>query len=276
MSFNNKIFTNNTQDSQNLKWVIKTPTLFSPPLPFCEIDWIQEFKHSNIDHLYSGPNRIGFYYQWLWLHLIQQSSRYQLIAEEIQLNDKTKTIGALDFLVEDTHNNQIEHWEVAVKFYLLHKGLWHGPNGNDRLDIKLSRMLNHQLKLTKHPAFKDKFPIDPQSILPRLIMQGRLYLNPFEEDSVPTHCMNHQLNPALELGSWCFANQAHLITEPLYLLERAQWLNGDLEKTEHLDVSPKSGIGTIERSVHAQSEHGHFWFIVPNNWEEMCNTQNIT
>lgn len=276
MSFNNKNFTNNEQDSRNLKWVIKTPTLFSPPHPFCETDWTQEFKPSKIVQSYSGPNRIGFYYQWLWLHLIQYSSRYQLIAEEIQLHDEKQTIGALDFLVEDIQNKQTEHWEVAVKFYLLHKGLWHGPNGNDRLDIKLNRMLNHQLKLTEHPVFQEKFSLDSQSILPRLIMQGRLYLNPFEKDSVPTNCMNHMLNPALELGSWCFAHQAHLITEPLYLLERAQWLDGDLKKVQHLDVSLQSEIGTIERSVHTQSKNGHFWFIVPNHWEDMCNTQSIT
>lgn len=269
MSLNNKKFTNNDQDSDNLNWVIKTPTLFSPSFPFCETDWTEKFKPSEIVNSYSGPNRIGFYYQWLWLHLIQQSEHYRLIAEEVQLNDEKQTVGAIDFLVEDTQTNQTEHWEVAVKFYLLHKGLWHGPNGNDRLDIKLNRMLSHQLKLTEHPAFQKKFSIDPTCILPRLIMQGRLYLNPFEQEISPVNCLDHKLNPTLDLGSWCFAHQAHLITEPLYLLERSQWLSGAPEQLQLMDLSNK-----IDRSLHAQSRTGHFWFIVPDHWEEMCNTRD--
>ena len=54
----------------------------------------------------------------------------------------------------------VEHWEVAVKFYLQHSrhekwSSWIGPGQRDRLDLKLGRMIDHQLPLSKTQAGMD-------------------------------------------------------------------------------------------------------------------------
>ena len=49
----------------------------------------------------------------------------------------TQTIGELDFLVYNTTEQRIEHWEVALKYYLGEKDLslpyWYGLNREDTL-----------------------------------------------------------------------------------------------------------------------------------------------
>jgi hypothetical protein len=65
---------------------------------------------------------------------------------------KRQTRGEFDFLFASADERDWRHWEVAVKFYLFSPesnqvGYWIGPGGHDRLDIKLSRLYDHQLKL---------------------------------------------------------------------------------------------------------------------------------
>lgn len=87
----------------------------------------------------------------------------------------------IGFLAKNRKTEHYEHWEVAVKFYLLHQGCWYGPNAEDRLDIKLDHMLNHQLPLSQHPLFIEQHPLWAGASQ-HLLMQGRLYTNPFSDE----------------------------------------------------------------------------------------------
>ncbi|GAL36185.1 hypothetical protein JCM19240_1627 [Vibrio maritimus] len=108
---------------------------------------------------YQGNPRLGFLYQELCRRLFECSDNHGVFAEEIQLQQDGRTLGAIDFLIEKPDQQQLEHWEVAIKFYLLKDGLWYGPNAKDRLDKKLNRMLEHQLKMSGTPAFKAQYLI---------------------------------------------------------------------------------------------------------------------
>ncbi|TOH24507.1 DUF1853 family protein, partial [Vibrio parahaemolyticus] len=78
---------------------------------------------------YQGNPRLGFLYQHLCTAALANSEEYEILAEEIQLNDSDgKTIGAIDLILKNRTLDQLEHWEVAIKFYLLHEGVWYGPN----------------------------------------------------------------------------------------------------------------------------------------------------
>lgn len=128
------------------QWIANTPPLFKLKEPFVTVEDIPTLPLSDNEE-YDGNPRLGFLYQHLCTKLLTCSSRYELIAEEIQLNDTTgRTIGAVDLILENQETNQHEHWEVAIKFYLLHEGIWYGPNAHDQLHKKLDRMLTHQLK----------------------------------------------------------------------------------------------------------------------------------
>jgi len=238
-------------------WVRATPSLFEaePPIvskpPFVTKGDIKEAP-------YQGNRRLGFVYQHLCSELFSSTSAYSSIAEEIQLNHNGKTIGSVDFIVKNKKSEQFEHWEVAVKFYLLHQGLWFGPNAHDRLDLKLTHMLEHQLPLSSTEHFSKLYPMWANASQ-HLLMQGRLYINPFNSEPTPEECGGYKLNPTQIAGRWCYQSQVHLVDEPLYVIEKSQWLTGKNDSSP-LYTDSESGF------VHCQSESGVFWFIMPEEW----------
>lgn len=102
--------------------------------------------------------KVGFYFETLlsfWLHW---SPLHTVLAQELQVRDHERTLGAFDFMLRDV-NGEAQHWEVAVKFYLQREPseqweAWVGPNQRDRLDLKLEHMRGHQLPLSARPEAK--------------------------------------------------------------------------------------------------------------------------
>ncbi|ENM5827111.1 DUF1853 family protein [Vibrio metoecus] len=240
-----------------MDWVTHTPTLFQAKAPLVGRT---PFSKTVREHWsdYQGNPRLGFLYQHLCGQLFTATPFYTAVSEEIQLVNEGKTLGSIDFLAKNRKTEHYEHWEVAIKFYLLHQGLWYGPNPEDRLDIKLDHMLNQQLPLSQNPLFLEKHPLWAGASQ-HLLMQGRLYTNPFSNEPIPTDCLGYTLNASQIQGYWCFQREQHLIDEPLYLLEKADWLTGR-------QPSSPSYSGQTEGFVHCQSESGKFWFIVPDQW----------
>jgi len=96
-------------------------------------------------------SRLGVYFEHLIEFWLTQRVAHGYIASQVRLNRDKQTLGELDFLFM-AEDHVLHHWETAVKFYLYYQpddGVirWYGPNTNDRLDIKLTRLKNHQLKL---------------------------------------------------------------------------------------------------------------------------------
>ncbi|MDW6093477.1 DUF1853 family protein [Vibrio rhizosphaerae] len=241
------------------RWIGETPGLFLAEPPIESYSPFTEHDRSSVS-LPALPNqRLGLLYQSVCSALFAASPSYTLIAEEIQIIDDGKTLGAVDFILGNQQTSQQEHWEVAIKFYLLHQGHWFGPNAKDRLDIKLKHMLHHQLPLSAHPIVVQQHP-QWQVTSRHLLMQGRLYTNPFTGETIPQDCLGYTLNPTQIQGHWCYQSQVSQIREPLYLLERHQWMTG--RTTTNLHYQPE----TLKRAVHCQSESGIFWFIVPDHW----------
>ncbi|WP_372586273.1 DUF1853 family protein [Vibrio aestuarianus] len=239
-------------------WVSTTPALFhhkgvvAAQHPFMQD--IPQLKEG-----YAGNPRLGFIYQHLCSLLFKLDPTYSAVSEEIQLNDSGTTLGALDFVVKNKRQQRYEHWEVAIKFYLLHQGLWYGPNSQDRLDIKLDHMLHQQLTLSQSESFQTTYPLW-RDISHHLLMQGRLYTNPFANETIPEQCLGYSINSSQIAGYWCYQSQAEQINEALFLLDKPQWISGKSTTSPVFTSAPEQGF------VHCQSESGRFWFIVPDQW----------
>lgn len=81
----------------------------------------------------------------------------ELVARNLPVRADGRTLGEFDFLVRDRASGALQHWEVAVKFFLgVRAGgqarHWIGPGLRDRLDLKLGRLRTHQLRLGQSPA----------------------------------------------------------------------------------------------------------------------------
>ncbi len=105
-----------------------------------------------------GFRRLGLYCEALLAFYFEHCGQYNRVEHNVRVQGRENTLGEYDFLLAD-HEGHTVHVELAVKFYLQQREgdtEWHGwlgPNAIDRLDIKLERMINHQLALPhRHDA----------------------------------------------------------------------------------------------------------------------------
>lgn len=238
-------------------WIRTAPNLITSEAPFRDFSSFNT-KAISSNAKYQGNSRLGFLYQHLCTEIFKRDEHYAIELEEVQLSENGRTLGAIDLIVNNLPSHQLEHWEVAIKFYLLKDGIWYGPNAHDQLDKKLDRMLTHQLSMSSTQAFKSAYP-NMAIASQRLLMQGRLYTNPFSDEEIPTHCLDYPLNQTQINGYWCYFHQASQIGKPLFPLTKPQWAIGTDDFSQPIEPSS-------ERFIHAQTEDGQFWFIVPESW----------
>jgi hypothetical protein len=110
-------------------------------------------------HLANGDDRrLGARFEAFWTFFLRNHPRYRLLAYNLPVYRNGNTLGALDFLFEDTHRERVVHGEVAVKFYIyqadrpgVELAKWIGPNPDDNLQLKIERLQRHQLPLSSGP-----------------------------------------------------------------------------------------------------------------------------
>ncbi len=140
--------------------------------------------------------RLGLYAEDLlafWLgdpgwHEFALLDRHRLILQG------RRTLGEVDFLVENLDDGAIEHWELTVKFYLGHADFrpaqWIGLDASDRLGRKLHHLLHRQFD----PVRTQGLGIERR----RAVVKGRLYWP--ADTAEPTGL--DWLEPWHERGGW--------------------------------------------------------------------------
>lgn len=159
--------------------------------------------------------RLGLRFEnllWFWLQEDQYHS-YQLLGHSIQKIEGAKTLGELDFLVLNKETQKVEHWEVALKYYLgegqLNLEQWIGLNREDTLSKKLYHFTDKQFQFSEALDFKvqQRFAV----------LKGQLYLplNSAQDQSIPDW-----VNSTRRLGFWGTV----IPNSNFYRLERHEWL----------------------------------------------------
>ena len=132
--------------------------------------------------------RLGKYFENLLHFAFLNLSSIRETHFSIQVKqDKSTTIGEFDFLIQSDDNSRWTHLEVAVKFYLVSeeaigshqiKTWFIGPNRKDRLDLKLKKLYEHQLKLGSHTCGQKKLSsLGIHSLKKELVVKGYLFYN---------------------------------------------------------------------------------------------------
>ena len=102
-----------------------------------------------------SPNRLGFHFEGLlafWLADGFQRSlhSYETLASNVQLYNGKQTTGELDLILYNHDENLIEHWELAIKFFMgsgpFEPVNWVGINSNDNLQRKMTHMQTKQFR----------------------------------------------------------------------------------------------------------------------------------
>src|SRR5690606_10935595 len=84
---------------------------------------------------------------------IKRSSRYRLLAQNLQIVQEKITIGEIDSIIEHIKTGAKLHIELVYKFYLYDPSIegeinkWIGPNRKDNLPQKINKLKEKQLPL---------------------------------------------------------------------------------------------------------------------------------
>lgn len=97
--------------------------------------------------------KLGHLYEDALEQLVLASADWELLARNLQVFDsKKRTLGEIDFLIQEKRSGRVLHLELAVKFYLAVRDeagveCFPGPDPRDNWSAKLGRFLQHQLRL---------------------------------------------------------------------------------------------------------------------------------
>ncbi len=203
--------------------------------------------------LYTGLNRLGFYYQWLWEQMLLNHDRYLCVQSEVLIYNKKQTIGAIDFLVYDKQNTCFEHWEVAIKFYLHHESTWIGTQKHDKLHEKSHHMVHHQLTMLDQLQWQQTKVWLPKIQKKRCILQGILFASTQKEKTLP-----EWINPQAIQGIWHHQKDWETFNIGMQRLRKSEWLAP--QKTNPEDPNIK------RIPYQLLDEYGIRRMIVPNDW----------
>lgn len=127
--------------------------------------------------------RLGHLAENVISECIRASNSHDLLFANIQLHEDKKTIGELDFILQNTETLEVTHVEMAYKFYLYDPNIsgttltnWIGPNRNDTLHNKLEKLRSKQFPLLHHPAAADVLKeINVNTISQKLCLLASLF-----------------------------------------------------------------------------------------------------
>lgn len=197
-----------------------------------------------ITPLLEPKRRLGLYFEQLWQLLISHQFNQTIIAANRQITHAGTTLGALDLLSYCNQQNTYFHYELAVKFYLEAKlsdaeTKWIGPNSRDRLDLKLDRLLHHQLPLAIDPRARVQIDqwlvnqampsLDSATLEQKLVMKGWLFQHYRASRGLETsalvnqHCCHGRWLHYREMKHWL--DQLEQQDSHWLLLPRLYWLS---------------------------------------------------
>lgn len=288
---------------RDLAWALLSPPLLRSrdrQIRWLDLVWSQRAYRSfetRLQELDADPSplaaslqarhdhRLGSHFEGLlafWL-ADPANSLYRLHAAGIPIRQNQQTLGELDFVVEDLASGRMQHWEVAVKFYLgIRPGgdhsAWIGPGLRDRLDLKVDHLLDHQLPLSHHPAARqalNELGISEWDSI--CLLKGRLF---YPGDATPADWQPQAACPEHWRGWWLsatdFLRDFGNLGLQWCLLPKAHWLTpltpdvriGELYTASTLleSVGPNfdnRAIAVVGLRDGAEVERG---FITPPSW----------
>jgi hypothetical protein len=252
-----------------------------PPLfrAWAEQEWDIEAIDPELASLRRIP--IGRYFERLVQRWLSTRPGVSKLAASVPVRSGTTTLGELDFVFEA--EGQCYHWELAIKFYLgtgdrLAESDWFGPQGRDRLDLKLDKLQAHQLRLLEQAEGQAVLQAhglrNPQSFA---LVKGYLF-HPFADwaaDHRPTPpCVNRDHAH----GWWIHLSKVSQICQRSArwrILEKQEWLApahgpGDIAAEElvarlqrYFDQDDRPPMLVAINEECKESERG---FVVPDDW----------
>lgn len=249
-----------------------------------QLDNSESFQPSSLpvtEHLppLNFDQKLGHLYEDALAQILEQSTRYTLIAKNQQIiTSERKTIGELDYVLLDKQSDLHLQVELAIKFYLVHQEGYHfkfpGPDARDNYHNKLNRLSSHQLQLTRQDATREllRKQFEIHQIKPSHLIQGIFF------DHI--HAEDHPSPPSANLfcrrRSWLHCRELHSHLPKLStarVLPKALWI---CEMTEELfdtlvevSAAELTDLGQQRCTMFVQSATDQPIFLAPDRWPEV-------
>lgn len=250
------------------QWLLSKPPLFINP-PFLEESNWKKWTQKAIGHLPQidyHQKRLGHHYEDLISELLKCSSPDIQFKRNLQIIKNKRTIGEIDFLIEE--NGITLHLEVAVKFYLYHPSLKSliSPSGSEHWREKRQKLIHHQLKtdIDVHPEISES----------KAWIQGIVFTPLGFSGTLPIE----NLNPNGLRGKWLYVNQWNEIS---YLFKMGgyaaqyhrdrwgeipdeRWINA--EEVEEALQEIKKGVSPYLWIIN--DDKSQFFVVVHSSWPD--------
>ena len=283
---------NPKQLASDLEWVVNSPSLLdSSALPTYEFSPDLRLRFEAVDSsdlasfmdVQCRSHRVGDYFEALVHYAMRELAGFTISLAHHQIFDGPRTIGEIDFLLENGYGRTL-HLEVAVKFFLhladvaglQGKRALIGPNPADNLHRKLEHLQQHQLPLSERLEQK----VDDR----KMMMLGRIHHH--FRATPPLDC--RKLGGEHLAGLWCRHKElrelVQLHVDSIFRIQRKpfwlsreinpEWLTSDefLARIEKhfvgstssllfsiMEESSAADVGSIETPV----------FVVSDTWPEV-------
>jgi len=269
----------------DLKWLLEAPDFLSQKDPeillIPDVQAIQDTLNAPLKR-----HTLGAYFEHLLDIILMENPDISHLEKNIQVFEEKRTVGEFDFLFR--FRNKPTHLEVAIKYYLgfgdlNHPENWLGPKTIDRLDLKLDKMLGHQMKLSETPAGQEKLSaMGFQGVEAMGLIKGVLFY-PFDQWQAENFSCPETINLDHLKGWWLhFPERAQVLSmsEQWIILQKPHWLS--VQAYEQTSVMNSSELDhwvqdyfaekTMPVQVCAvdmqdgQFQEKHRGFIVPQGW----------
>ena len=185
-----------------------------------------------------GGQLLGKHFEALIAFWLEASPHFRLRAHSVQLQTEKRTVGELDFLVEDLPRGRTLHMEVASKFYLAEDDgaawpNWVGPSGrHDTLAGKMNKLVDQLAACRLPPAREFMRTQRIATPEPVLLMKGWFF---HHHTRLHRHRAPQWAHPQYAAGWWCKPDEAHLVMGSDHVrilpLPKGRWL-GKFHPTE--------------------------------------------
>ena len=97
--------------------------------------------------------RLGHQAEFVFLQLLNSCSEYFVLAHSIQLIHDKRTLGELDYIIQNIFTKEVLHVELTYKFYILDRAILEpinqivGPNRKDTFVEKLNKTRDKQMPM---------------------------------------------------------------------------------------------------------------------------------
>lgn len=255
-----------TQSIRDLEWALTSPSLIAPSIPARGIassinstglDPLQE----KLDDFLQGESprrdqyRVGRYFERLLLFYLQHIRQVEVVASAQQIQEEGRTIGELDFVFRD--ESGLQHWEVAVKFYLHFPGEHisgsHliGPDPRDNFETKITRLFEHQLPISEK--------VFPDIAERHAFVKGRVFCHP---SFTPPDTLPAELSPAHLRGVWLYHGELDWLSRlpksssPTLakIVQKPFWLSPDVVADAKVGLSAE-GLLPIDQMQELLQQH---------------------